>query len=553
MEENKAEMQCPLHGTQKEFYCFEQECQTLVCAQCLLDHQAHKFVHLTDVGKQMIDAHKKEIEDGILRQIDIKKKFERNKNFHDKIKTQMAIGKQGFEEILQSFTFLIQSQIQNLNHRQEEIHLEFTSKNLGLTKEETENEQKINHSKLQIRELQDCLKDKNISKLYLKKKDQIEKKTEGKFKQMGQKIISIQKEMKEFNEAKMLKRIHKDIDANINEFMSMVRKLKRIPKVFPSGPFVHHFIPNSFILYKYDLNNGNTQKIKHHDKVFFSADSVQIDNRIFLSGGHFKNEYYQETFEYNNDTNDLEERALMRLPKGCHTLVALDRKTVFSVGGENEQGVISSCEKYAVQQDDWSMIPSLNQPKWGVSVCSFQKHVLIAFGGFNEKVYFNTIERFNAKKPELGWLIQKLNAGISDPFVPRSNAGCIQISRDSVLIFGGVNKSTNLLDESLIYYPKEKKFKKQSVLVKGEKFYQVKPIANNNKIYCIGYEDSDIHVFKLMEEEWDIIKEEEWINEELKSEEIKDLESVDSNEDDDDDDDDDDEMDPREETKSAQK
>jgi hypothetical protein len=226
---------------------------------------------------------------------------------------------------------------------------------------------------------------------------------------------------------------------------------------------------------------------------------------------------------------------------------------VFSVGRENEQGVISSCEKYAVQQDDWSMIPSLNQPKWGVSVCSFQKHVLIAFGGFNEKVYFNTIERFNAKKPELGWLIQKLNAGISDPFVPRSNAGCIQISRDSVLIFGGVNKSTNLLDESLIYYPKEKKFKKQSVLVKGEKFYQVKPIANNNKIYCIGYEDSDIHVFKLMEEEWDIIKEEEWINEELKSEEIKDLESVDSNEDDDDDEDDDDEMDPREETKSAQK
>ena len=169
--------------------------------------------------------------------------------------------------------------------------------------------------------------------------------------------------------------------------------------------------------------------------------AIKAENNIYIIGGDNENGYYLKSiYLYDELRGILISLANMSAPRSRHTAVSVDH-SIIVMGGENNDGVLSSCEKYDIDTNTWKFLPELNIKRCGLSSCIMNEWIYAGFGWNNNPL--NTIEGINMEKI-MKWEIIKCK-NIEPIQVP----GMIPISDTEILIFGGY-KEEKLDEESYI-------------------------------------------------------------------------------------------------------
>ena len=177
----------------------------------------------------------------------------------------------------------------------------------------------------------------------------------------------------------------------------------------------------------------------------------------------------------------------MSAPRSRHTAVSVDH-SIIVMGGENNDGVLSSCEKYDIDTNTWKFLPELNIKRCGLSSCIMNEWIYAGFGWNNNPL--NTIERINMEKI-MKWEIIKCK-NIEPIQVP----GMIPISDTEILIFGGY-KEEKLDEESYILNIETGKEIKTSKLPEPEAFISSEISRVENSIYAFGYSNGGLYKYNI--------------------------------------------------------
>lgn len=143
---------------------------------------------------------------------------------------------------------------------------------------------------------------------------------------------------------------------------------------------------------------------------------------------------------------DFEERKLipvakMLIGRADHSLVVLNNE-IYAVGGLTDLGQpTASCEKYSIHGNCWRQLPSLKAPRQGSSLCTFNNHYIYCIGGkVNQNILLGSIERFSLstnKWEEISLGLSAISPANKAYFQVLSKSASLQVSHDSILVFGG--------------------------------------------------------------------------------------------------------------------
>jgi N-acetylneuraminic acid mutarotase len=171
-------------------------------------------------------------------------------------------------------------------------------------------------------------------------------------------------------------------------------------------------------------------------------------NRVYVIGGakDSKSKHTVDSLSvYNISAESINHQHLScmndaRASFGC-LYVPRHNSQIFVTGGYINGKLSQRCERYSIQTDTWSALPDLNEAKASSSLCLLNDRYLYCFGGLSRntqgQAYLtNTIEMLDLLQPNPQWV--KLPSSI--PF-SGCDIGCVPISRDSILVFGGWNKT----------------------------------------------------------------------------------------------------------------
>ena len=78
--------------------------------------------------------------------------------------------------------------------------------------------------------------------------------------------------------------------------------------------------------------------------------------------------------------------------------------------------------------------------------------------------------------------------------------GSFAINDSEILIFGG---DYGWISDVFIFNVKSSEIQKQeSTLKKPEEFFHSQPVKYNDKVFCLGCLDKDVHVFSIKARKW---------------------------------------------------
>jgi hypothetical protein len=215
-----------------------------------------------------------------------------------------------------------------------------------------------------------------------------------------------------------------------------------LPLVDFQKPIVH-FDPRTSLLTVYDLaTQARTQPpISFLTPVPIDAQSVLVERTLFISGGRDQGSSVSaKTFgvELLVDMRRAIPKAEMLEAKVAHTLVALDKSNIMSLGGMNSNYPIKSCEIFDIDKNVWCAAPSLTTSKKRVTACVFPfgapDAILYAFGGIYGKSSVDTIEMLNLSQGEDAvWTVLEIP---DNTFSPCFAVGACS-TPEGIVIFGG--------------------------------------------------------------------------------------------------------------------
>ena len=124
---------------------------------------------------------------------------------------------------------------------------------------------------------------------------------------------------------------------------------------------------------------------------------------------------------------------------GC--LYSTINNEIYVAGGYSEGELTKKVEKYSVAEDKWTFLPDLNEFKCSMSLCMLDDNkYLYSIGGLSkieQNIQLNTtIERLDLSNPNAQWQVMPIK-------LPEAacDLGCVAVSKDEILIFGGWNKN----------------------------------------------------------------------------------------------------------------
>ena len=278
-----------------------------------------------------------------------------------------------------------------------------------------------------------------------------------------------------------------------------------------SIPSLHYFEFNTKRLCIYQPLSGNFFHIPL--KITLSIpgefDSIIVNRIIYLAGGTYDNEKILNKFYQ----VDLFSQSLLPLnsmihKRKNHVLTSYKTKLIYAVGGCNRHGTLSSCEIYNIPKNKWSILSSLNFPRAQASLC-YITNFLYCFGGWNNKLVYK-IERYNVLL-ESQWEVCNVKSvkGLSlNPnkkrirkICGRVTAGIAPISHSEILIFGGYSNPSNL-KTCYKFDIQTRKIEELSNMIREDCFYQQKSLLIDNKIYAIGFDEVNLHIYDLATQKW---------------------------------------------------
>ncbi len=289
----------------------------------------------------------------------------------------------------------------------------------------------------------------------------------------------------------------------------------------PQSPFVYFLKENANEILVYNLELRKSVRILVDGwKAAKHMDSVAVGSRIYCSGGGM---YQKATFDYEYvaTANTMRGRADMLVGKTLHKLVVCvsDGKCgIYSVCGQGPNGLLNICERYDIRSDSWSLCPSLNEAKYGVSAVAFNSRVIYCFGGLGATAdgvekFLSTIECLDTTKADT-WHIVEI-AGV-DCYGPALDMAAVQVSKTQIVIFGGF--SGDFSYKSAVFDVTTGDMGAMPSLVLGESFHGSRPTMFSGKLCAIGYRRKDLHVLDLRpggtkKRRWELVKAEEWMAE----------------------------------------
>jgi len=120
--------------------------------------------------------------------------------------------------------------------------------------------------------------------------------------------------------------------------------------------------------------------------------------------------------------------------------------SVYVVGGYNHKDeekiqpvTLKHCEKYNFETKKWEYIANLNQARAYFGIAVHNKESIFVFGGFFDKNFLNSIEKYDIHSDS--WITFYLKLPLN-----LSKVAAVDIN-DKIIILGGINDTYNMRNE----------------------------------------------------------------------------------------------------------
>jgi len=216
---------------------------------------------------------------------------------------------------------------------------------------------------------------------------------------------------------------------------------------------------------------------------------------IFLTGGieclpeGSQNKILRDTYILDIQNRTLAPVAKMLLGRIEHSLVILNDE-LYAIGGFTEhQEFTTSCEKYNPQTNAWTQLPSLRLPCHSACTCTFNNRYIYRIGGKLNRDQLNEhIDRLDTLTSPLRWEEIHIKTTSISPqarsfFRILSNSACVQVSHDSILVFGGTYEdyATKSNGSYII------KLKKDNIFQEGPEGHEIVAVNEHQLPYAEGF------------------------------------------------------------------
>ncbi len=265
-------------------------------------------------------------------------------------------------------------------------------------------------------------------------------------------------------------------------------------------------------LYILDVLDLTRQKyVISNMKIPPDSAGIFINDRYYLTGGRneAKPVQYRHTFRLSPPYSKFDPLANMTMEKRNHVLASVDRRAFYAICGFNERsGYLSVCEKYSIESDSWTLMPSTKEARQDPTPCVVDGRFIYIFGGAlyeeNEWAYSMTVESFDTMNEQQGW--KKMSHRYTPAWTPRVYVGAIQVGAEAVMLFGGYNGVHQNrcykynLAEGVIEVLETK-------LPMGSSFISrnAQPLLCGSKVYAVGANSFNTFCLDLKEGQWKMV------------------------------------------------
>lgn len=270
---------------------------------------------------------------------------------------------------------------------------------------------------------------------------------------------------------------------------------------------VHYFEWGNKNVLFYDINKKTATKlIMNIDFIVpkFSRTMATEGGRIFVIGGRDRqNACCDWMLEFKEETKSLVLKKPMLLKRSDFTPVCSGNEWIYIIGGNDAKIFYKTCEKYDIENDQWTKIANLNIGRDSAACCMFHDKYIYAFSGrvkFERKEITNTIERYST----LGDVWEMVELANKSVWTPCDLGMAYQIDDSSLVIFGGFDKDTRT-QETFIFHEQTNHMERGPYLPKEGSFSNFVFKFGTN-LYVVGWNNTgkNLYQYSLTERIWKI-------------------------------------------------
>eukprot|EP01022_Parablepharisma_sp_SALTPOND_P016911 TRINITY_DN2590_c0_g1_i1.p1 TRINITY_DN2590_c0_g1~~TRINITY_DN2590_c0_g1_i1.p1 ORF type:complete len:583 (+),score=20.74 TRINITY_DN2590_c0_g1_i1:92-1750(+) len=232
----------------------------------------------------------------------------------------------------------------------------------------------------------------------------------------------------------------------------------------------------------------------------FAVIEHPCDSILYITGGWLADKYRGDTYEYSLSRGKITKKASMKVPRRSHAGTFCKMPIV--CGGENSEGHLNACEMFDYSKNVWLALPPLNEKKSYCSATNLGDTRIYVFGGYTYvngvQKKFDTIEFLDFLEEPIVWKVLKLVK--KSPWTARQDAGCIQISDEEILIFGGYDGNSK--KDSMILNTDTGIMEQTGSLPSEDRFYQRNPKTIKEKVFAMGGTVGNLWVFDIKTHKW---------------------------------------------------
>eukprot|EP00831_Metopus_contortus_P009112 TRINITY_DN13513_c0_g1_i1.p1 TRINITY_DN13513_c0_g1~~TRINITY_DN13513_c0_g1_i1.p1 ORF type:complete len:308 (-),score=44.97 TRINITY_DN13513_c0_g1_i1:12-935(-) len=238
-----------------------------------------------------------------------------------------------------------------------------------------------------------------------------------------------------------------------------------------------------------------------------------MKNSVFFSGG--KTEEISKTakqvfIDFEKKEGALRYHSDMEQARYNHCLVAQTSGVVLALGGvisaeDRAEEITASCEKFNPSQNSWGKVASLNIKREQHAACLLADTTIYVFGGIkSDGLGIEEIEKNNISGSR--WEIIHIKT-TAESFHGVPGMGAVEISSNSILIFGGSNSNGTDTHLFSISQSELKKVDVRETTIKTR--LTISPgngiVLHQNRVYC-GINEKVVLLYSLASAIWNEIQ-----------------------------------------------
>lgn len=218
---------------------------------------------------------------------------------------------------------------------------------------------------------------------------------------------------------------------NLNKKQTILlkRRLDKQPSIL-----CYEHISETFEIVNLDLNINDKSRMR---KFYEFSIFLNVDNKIFISGGKKKNKQNSKLFlVYNYNTNEYFKLSDMIIGRCSHSMIYHKlHNEIYAIGGYGNK----TCEKYNINEGNWKQISSLNHERQVSTLFFINSTFLIASFGFTYDISYDEVEVFEKYETSSNseWEILRVETIGIKSLLRIFNCGVIVNESNSVIICGG--------------------------------------------------------------------------------------------------------------------